>query len=83
MELILKNINKTPKKLENAMMMEISKWDNEKVFFKKWLSIRQICVSENYLTLFSKTFEYTLNDTRICVWNIFYYPFEANTPRHI
>ena len=27
------------------MMMEISKWDNEKFVFKKWLSIRQIYVS--------------------------------------
>ena len=39
MELILmKNINKTPKKI--SMMMEISKWDNEKFAFKKWLSNR-------------------------------------------
>ena len=37
MELIilLMNINKTPKKIEDAMMMETSKRDNEKFVFRK------------------------------------------------
>ena len=45
MELILmKNSNKTPKKIENVNG-DGSKWDNEKLVFKKWFSIRQIYVS--------------------------------------
>ena len=47
MELIilLMKINKTPKKIEDAMMMETSKRDNEKFVFRKWLSIRQVYVT--------------------------------------
>ena len=47
MELIMlmMNINKTPKKIEDAMMMETSKRDNEKFVFRKLLSIRQVYVT--------------------------------------
>ena len=46
--ILIKQIGKS----KMSMMMEISRWDNEKFVFKKWFSIRQICFCKNKVANF-------------------------------